>query len=126
MTATREEVQRIIELIDQGSAAGDRKEDVVRRIAKEIPHLTVADVVQVVSVRAEEFRLDASVQLAGARAADQIATIMKQTQELTGRSGLTTQQTVWILWLRAQDGDERAAKLLDDLDEAFLVFGTSE
>ena len=88
---TRREVQRIAELVDLGFAAGDRKEDIFRRITKEMPHLTAADIIQVARVRSEELRLDASVQSAvPAQAAQRFAEIIKETQQLSGRPHLNT------------------------------------
>jgi hypothetical protein len=111
---TRRETQRIIELLDQGIAAGHRKEDIVRRIAKEMAHLRAADVIQVLQVRREERRCD--------RAETQVIDIMEETQRMSGRS-LTLAETFVILSCYEQRGDKRASKLLDDLSKAARICG---
>ena len=123
---TRREVQRISELVDQGFAAGGRKEDIFRRITKEMPHLTAADIIQVARYRFEELRLDASVQLAQAQAAQRFAEIIEETQQLSGRPHLNTGEALLYLSDRAEKSDERASKLLGDFSEAALIVGLDE
>jgi hypothetical protein len=123
---TRGEVQRIVELLDQGIAAGDGKEDIVRRIFKEMPHLTADDVADVAAVHAEECRLDASVHRAQAQAAEQIADIIRETQQMSGRPHLNTGEALLYLNDRAEKGDKRASKLLVDFSEAALIVGLDE
>jgi hypothetical protein len=123
---TRKDAQRIAELIDQGSAAKDRTEDIIRRIVKEMPHLIDDDIEQVARVHAEECRLDASVQMEDAKASKQIAQIIRETQRMSGRPHLNTGEALQILSARAEHGDRQASKLLDDFRKAALIVGLSE
>ena len=89
---TRKDQQRIAELIHQGSEANDPTKDIIRRIVEEMPHLTADEIADVAMVHAEECRLDASVQLAQANAAKQIAEIIKETQRMSRRPYLRTEE----------------------------------
>jgi hypothetical protein len=53
---TQKERQRLLELVNEGDVAGDQIEDMIRRIAREMPHLTVADL----KIHEEKLRRDAS------------------------------------------------------------------
>ena len=123
---TQKDIQRMIELIDQGSAAGDPAEDIVRRIVRQMPHVTADDIAQVALVRAEELELDAGVQMAQAEASLQIANIIRETQQREGNAQLNTEEARFLVLMRAQDGDKRAAELLDKLNKALLVVDLGE
>lgn len=74
----------------------------------------------------EECRLDASVQLAQANAAKQIAEIIKETQRMSRRPHLRTGEAHQILSARAEHGDKRASELLDDFGKAMRIVGLGE
>ena len=52
--ATAEDKRRITELFDQAYETDDSIEDIFRRIAKEMPHVTDADIQEVAAVYAKE------------------------------------------------------------------------
>ena len=54
---TREEVARLNELLDEVDLSRDSVDDVTRRIAEKLPHLTTEDVAEVARVRAETLRM---------------------------------------------------------------------
>jgi hypothetical protein len=114
---TKQDASRIAELLEQAYEAQDSIEDTVRHIAKEMPHITSADVIQVARVHAEEKRLDAAEYFAAADASLQIAEIIREAE------GLNLVEAFRILESRARRGDERAAELLDKLSEAVLIVG---
>jgi hypothetical protein len=123
---TRQDAQRIIELIDQGCAASDPTEDIIRGIIKQMPHVTATDIAQVAAVHAEELSLDASVYAAQAEASKRIADIIQEIDQRCGGSQHTLGKAYILLSIWAQDGDTRAVELLGELDKATLVAGLGE
>jgi hypothetical protein len=115
---TPQDAKRIREMLDQAYAAGDSIEDTLRRIAKEMPHITSNDISEVANTRAEKSELDASVLAAKAKASEEIANILLEAEQMSGRPGLTQAETFQVLRLHADQGDARARELLVDLSRA--------
>jgi hypothetical protein len=92
----------------------------VRLIAKEMPHLTANEVAQFCEVRSELLYLEAAEYFASANASVRIGEIIRE----IGAVNLMAASE--ILVERAGGGDERARKLLDQLDQAFLCLGLVE
>jgi len=118
MTPT--EIRRVKELIDEGYAAADPVQTIVRRIAGELPHLNNDDIAQVAIVHAEEMRLDADVLHAQAEASKRIAHIICE----AGAANLG--EVVDALTVRTAQGDDRAGKLLEEIKQALLIVSLGE
>jgi hypothetical protein len=112
---TPQERQRVFELVEAGRANGASIEETVRSIAKEMPHLTTAEVVEACRVHKEELRLGAAVYLAEAQASKRIAEIIEE----TGESDVGG--TLDALATRSARGDHRAAELLRELEHTLAV-----
>jgi hypothetical protein len=112
---TPQERQRIVELLKACSVSGASIKALVRSIAKEMPHLTAAELVEVCKVLREEQRLDAAVYSAQAQALGRIAEIVEE----TGEPNLGGTQNALVA--RSTQGDRRAAELLAELEHALTV-----
>ena len=108
---TPQDAKRIREMLDQAYAAGDSIEDTLRRIAKEMPHITSNDISEVANTRA-------SVLAAKAKASEEIANIRLEAEQMSGRPGLTQAETFQVLRLHADQGDARARELLLNFSRA--------
>jgi flagellar motor switch protein FliG len=113
---TREEASRVNELLEQASLAKDSIKDTVRRIAREMPHLTYADVAEVARVRADLLYMKAAEQKAAADGARQILEIIKE----VGAANLG--ECLQMLHDCKSRGDRRAAELGGKLDQALLLY----
>jgi hypothetical protein len=120
---TSQEASRVEELLDEASLAKDSIQEAIRRITSEMPHLTDRDIAQVAQVHAEVKRMEAAEHAAAAKAARQIAEIIRETERISGTAGLTTEAALQILADRAAQGDKRPANLLDRFSQAALVVG---
>ena len=123
MTSEQQEARRVIEFISQGITAGDPVEDVCRRIRKQMPHITVADIARIAEVHAEELDLDASEVDAQIEAAKRIVRILAETQQRSENAQLTVGEAYFLLTIWTQHGDKRAAELLGELDKAVVILG---
>ena len=83
-----------------------------------MPHVTIADIQQVLTVRLEEKFLDFSVR---AEALRQRRDIIREAQQREGNAQLTLEETLFLLNVRAQCGDKRAVKLLDAFEAALAL-----
>ena len=111
--ATAEDKRRITELFDQAYETDDSIENIFQRIAKEMPHVTDADIQEVAAVYAKEGRLDANGLMAQPQGAKQIAQIIEETERISGKTGLATETAVSILSKLAAQGNARANELLE-------------
>ena len=114
---TPKERQRVIELLSGASANKAPVEATVRAIHQEMPHLTPAEVIEVCRVKAEEHHLDAAVLKAEAEASEFIADTLSE----TGYPNL--ESAFKELTLRSERGDQDAAQLLEQLNQAYVLIG---
>jgi hypothetical protein len=117
MTATPKDRQRIIELVNAGTADKSPIEATARAIHRELPHLTAAEVADVCRVHGEEMRMDAAVLKAEAEASHFIGNTLRA----AGYANLG--EAFKALALRAERGDQDAAELLEQLDQASTLIG---
>ena len=118
---TTEDAQRIAELLDQAYAADEPIGYALRRIVTEMPHVTSADIQQVIEVRAEEVGHGGGVFSLQSEAMIDIAVIIGSVERISGRVEITTEEAHEILSARAAKGDERAAELLDEFNRVALA-----
>ena len=64
--------------------------------------------------------------MASAKASKTIAGILDETRRMSGMAEITTEKAIEILGIRAEQGDKRAAELLNDFSRAALVAGLYE
>ena len=120
---TPQETKRVAELIEQAGVSIEAK---LRSIYKEMPHLTDADIQQVASVRAEELKLDAAVQLADAEASKRMAEIIREAGRISGQPLNNLEKAIPVLVALAEQGDERATSLLEEFRKAAPIVGLSD
>jgi hypothetical protein len=114
MSATLKERQRIIELVEIGSANKTTMEATVRAIHQELPHITKDELMEVCRVHVDELQLDGAVQLAEAETLNFIA----NTLEEMGQADLIGAAKELII--RAEQGDQHADELLEQLYRAYV------
>ena len=118
---TPEDIDRIAALLDEAHHLGGSAEDVQIQILTEMPHLTPADVQEVVEMFASEVRIAASSANARAEALQKIAGVLEEVAATSGEARMTTERAHEILSARAAQGDTRATELLRILNEAVVV-----
>jgi hypothetical protein len=117
---TKEEVARVEKLIEEADRR-DSIPEVIRRIMRELPHLTARDIAEVASVQAETLRMKGAEVMASAEAAEQIGDIILETERLSGTVVPDLETALPILADRAAQGDQQAANLLEKFKQAALV-----
>jgi hypothetical protein len=118
---TREEVARVEKLIDEADRSQDWIPDLIRRIMRELPHLTARDIAEVARVQAETLRMKGAEIMASGEAAEQIGDIILETERLSGTAVPNLETALAILADRAAKGDQQAANLLEKFKRAALV-----
>jgi hypothetical protein len=122
---TREEVARLNELLDKVDPSRDSVDDVLRRIGEKLPHLTTGDVAEVIEVWAEIKRMEMAEQIASVEGETQILEILSEAERISEREDLTVGMAVQILADRAAQGDQEAAALLEQFDQAVRLLVTN-
>lgn len=121
---TPKESRRIAELLTQLSAVGIAA--TLRLIKKEMPHLTAAHIAEVARVRAEELRLDAAVQFAEVDASRKMMDIIEEAAHISGQPVARNAEALQILVSKAEQGNKRAAELLEEYRHAASVVGLDD
>jgi hypothetical protein len=116
---TPQERRRVIEVLKTAEESASAQ-DVIRALAKEMPHLAPNDVAEVCRVYAEEKKLDAAVYLEQAAASECVAQILHE----TGQPDL--EHAIPVLVTRSEHGDRRAAELLEKLGQALTVVSMND
>jgi hypothetical protein len=117
---TREEVARVEKLIQEADPQ-DSIPEKIRRIMRELPHLTARDIAEVARVQAETLRMKGAEIMASGEAADQIGDIILETERLSGTPVPDLETALPILADRAAKGDQHAANILEKFKQAALV-----
>lgn len=122
---SKEDRERVIKLIE-GGGADDTVDTIVRRITELMPHVTVADIRELAAVREEETRMDIAEIDHRNWAYQQIQAVIKETEQISEKTGLTVNQTIALLKKRIRAGDLQAKKLLDKITKATTAVGGLE